>query len=172
MPMSLLGCCLLWYKYRFPWLHVALYLYSERYGKCTDIWPQKHKKVQNCVYFFGSTEFACIIHYEYVRHIITVTSEWAWWRLKSPASRVFTQPFIQVEIKESIKAPRHWSLWGEFTGDRWISRTKVQIRGKGFHMMTSSWNIGIITADNFQLGHTCTSLTRNIQLILHIISNY
>ena len=24
----------------------------------------------------------------------------------------------------SIKAPRHWPLQGEFTGDRWISRTK------------------------------------------------
>ena len=42
------------------------------------------------------------------------------WRPKSPASRLFTQPFIQVHIKENIKAPRHWPLWGEFTGDRWI----------------------------------------------------
>ena len=30
------------------------------------------------------------------------------------------------EIKENIKAPRHWPLWGEFTGDRWIPRTKGQ----------------------------------------------
>ena len=27
---------------------------------------------------------------------ITMTSIWAWWRLKSPASRLFTQPFIQA----------------------------------------------------------------------------
>ena len=27
---------------------------------------------------------------------------------------------------ENIKAPRHWPLCGEFTGDRWISRTKDQ----------------------------------------------
>ena len=34
-------------------------------------------------------------------------------RLKSPASRVFTQPFIQAQIKENIKAPRHWPfVWG------------------------------------------------------------
>ena len=32
-------------------------------------------------------------------------------------------------MKENIKGPRHWSLWGEFTGDRW----------KCFHLMTSSW---------------------------------
>ena len=25
-----------------------------------------------------------------------------------------------------IWAPRHWPLWGEFTGDRWIPRTKGQ----------------------------------------------
>ena len=28
-----------------------------------------------------------------------------------------TQPFIQVHIKESIKALRPWPLWGEFTGE-------------------------------------------------------
>ena len=33
---------------------------------------------------------------------------------------LFTQPFIQVQIKENIKAPRHWLLWEEFTCDKWI----------------------------------------------------
>ena len=47
------------------------------------------------------------------------------WRLKSPASSLFAQPFIQTQIKESIKAPRHWPLCGEFTGDRWIPRPKA-----------------------------------------------
>ena len=28
--------------------------------------------------------------------------------------------------QETIKAPRHWPLCGEFTGDRWIPRTKGQ----------------------------------------------
>ena len=32
-------------------------------------------------------------------------------------------------IKENIKAPHHWPLCGEFTGDRWISRTNGQLRG-------------------------------------------
>ena len=36
------------------------------------------------------------------------------------ASRLFTQPFIQAQINENIKGPRHWPLWGEFTGDRKI----------------------------------------------------
>ena len=39
---------------------------------------------------------------------------------------IFTQLFAQVQIKENIKAPRHWPLWGEFTGPRWIPRTKGQ----------------------------------------------
>ena len=38
-----------------------------------------------------------------------------------------------------IKAPCHWPLCGEFTGDRWIPRTNGQLRGKCFHLMTSSW---------------------------------
>ena len=33
---------------------------------------------------------------------------------------MFTQAFIRVQVKENIKAPRHWPLWGEFTGVRWI----------------------------------------------------
>ena len=48
--------------------------------------------------------------------------------------------FIRAQIKVNIKAPCHWPLCGEFTGDRWIPRTKGQLRGKCFHMMTSSWN--------------------------------
>ena len=52
---------------------------------------------------------------------------------------IVTQPFIQTQIKENIKAPRHWPLCGEFTGDRWIPRTDGQLRGKCFHLMTSSW---------------------------------
>ena len=44
------------------------------------------------------------------------------------ASQLFTRPFIQAEIKENIKAPRHWRLCGEFTGDRWIPLTKGQLR--------------------------------------------
>ena len=31
-----------------------------------------------------------------------------------------------VQIKENIKAPRHWPLCGKFTGDRWIPRTNGQ----------------------------------------------
>ena len=46
--------------------------------------------------------------------------------LRSPASRLFTQPFIQKQIKQNTKAPPHWPLCGEFIGQRWILRTKGQ----------------------------------------------
>ena len=35
-------------------------------------------------------------------------------------SNIFAQPFVQAQIKENIKAPYHWPLWGEYTGDRCI----------------------------------------------------
>ena len=79
----------------------------------------------------------------YILWFITVTSKWARRRPKSPASPLFTQPFIQVQIKENIKAPRHWPLCGEFTDDRWIPRTNGQYRGKCFHLMASSCIITI-----------------------------
>ena len=31
-----------------------------------------------------------------------------------------------AENKENIKAPRHWPLCGEFTGDQWIPHAKGQ----------------------------------------------
>ena len=66
-------------------------------------------------------------------------NEWALWSLQSPASRLFTQPFGQAQIKENIKAPPHWPLWGDFTGGRWIPHIKGQWHGTCIHMMTSSW---------------------------------
>ena len=48
---------------------------------------------------------------------------------------------IQTQIKESIKVPRHWPLCGEFNRGRWIPRTNGQLRGKCFHLVTSSCNV-------------------------------
>ena len=42
---------------------------------------------------------------------ITVTSYWARWRHKLPASRLFIQPFVQAHIKEHIETSRHSLLW-------------------------------------------------------------
>ena len=57
---------------------------------------------------------------------ITVTSSWARWRFKSTASQLFSQSFIQAQIKESIKAPLHWSYCMEFSGCR--KQKKMQVK--------------------------------------------
>ena len=41
---------------------------------------------------------------------VTVTSQWARWRLKSLTSRMFARVFVQAEIKWNIRDPRHWPL--------------------------------------------------------------
>ena len=58
------------------------------------------------------------------RPCITVTPQWAAWPLKSPVSRLLAQPFVEMQIKENVKASCHWPLWGESTGDRGIPITK------------------------------------------------
>ena len=74
------------------------------------------------------------------------------WRLKSPVSLLFTQPFIQAQIKENIKAPRHWPLCEEFIGDQWISLTNGQQRGKCFHWLASSWTPTLPLTCNIEPG--------------------
>ena len=66
---------------------------------------ENHNRIRFLLYSF----------YYIIPYLITMTSKWPRWRLKPPASRLFTQPFIQTQIKENIKAPRHWPLCGEFT---------------------------------------------------------
>ena len=53
---------------------------------------------------FERLGYDCTIIFE----VITATSLRAEWRLKSPTSPLFTQPFVQAQIKENIKAPRYW----------------------------------------------------------------
>ena len=62
------------------------------------------------------------------------------WNLFSLSSRHYSRrPVTCREIKENTKAPSHWPLCGEFTGDRWIPRKKGPVTRKCFHLMTSSW---------------------------------
>ena len=61
----------------------------------------------------------------YLNQCLLITSmvHWYWhWCLKSPASRLFTQPFVQAQIEENIKASSHWPSCGEFTSDPWKSQ--------------------------------------------------
>ena len=43
-----------------------------------------------------------------------------------PSTHLVYSTIIQVQIKQNIKALRHWPLCWEFTSDRWIPHTKDQ----------------------------------------------
>ena len=63
--------------------------------------------------------------------------------MSSMASQITSLTIVYSTVysdadQRNIKASRHWPLWGEFTGDRWIPRTNGQLRGKCSHLMTSS----------------------------------
>ena len=51
----------------------------------------------------------------------------ALWRIKSPASGQLAQLFIQVHIKENIKALRHWPLWCDRSSQTASSAENVSI---------------------------------------------
>ena len=54
--------------------------------------------------------YRCHVIWHYI-DVITTTM-----RSQITSLPLFTQPFIQTQIKENIKDPRYWSLFGEFTG--------------------------------------------------------
>ena len=93
-----------------PKREVRVLCAGKRMGlKLTFSMKYQHKKGCECLNsIFSPAPHASILlqwrHNE--RHCVS----------KLPASRLFTQPFIQAQIKENIKAPRHWPLCGEFTG--------------------------------------------------------
>ena len=100
---------------------------------CIDLGTNPRTIVLACIQMWLDQRAFDLVHfpeYTYYSHlldiIITMTSLWEHWRLKSPASLLFTYPFIETQIKENIKAQRHWPLCGEFTGDRWIPRINGQ----------------------------------------------
>ena len=62
-------------------------------------------------FMISSCVYLCLYHHLENVSIpinISVTAWWARWRLKTPSSRLLSQPFVQVQIKENIKAPCHW----------------------------------------------------------------
>ena len=69
-----------------------------------------------------------------------VTTKSASWQLldfhySDAILSAITQRFVQAQIKENIKAPPHWPLWGESTAPLpgAFPAQKGQLRGKCFH---------------------------------------
>ena len=69
----------------------------------------------------GSTPgFACFVDIWGVISAISYGYNLIYYHIAQKHFGLIIRPFIQTQIKENIKAPRHWPLCGEFTGDRWI----------------------------------------------------
>ena len=106
--------------------HVNHFMYFHGYCKVTmqllSIYILLIVISKSCRNYFGQSIWLnavlgfCWLILSRVSSSITMTSQWVGWRLKSPASRLFTQPFIRAQIKENIKAPRHWPLCGNSPG--------------------------------------------------------
>ena len=58
------------------------------------------------------------------RYSITMTSKWAQWCLKSPASRLLTQPFY-AQIKENTKAPHKWPVTRKMISFWWRHHARM-----------------------------------------------
>ena len=99
-------------RFRTNWSWQALG--SRHWTEINDIYGPKqngHHYEENIYNFIlWNKHYFALIHDWQKFVYITVTSYCAWWRLKSPASTMFAQPFIQAQIKGNIKAP----VTGEF----------------------------------------------------------
>ena len=73
-----------------------------------------------CLYIW-SRELRCMQHNRHYTDVIN----------SAMASQITGVPIVCSTVcsgadQENVKAPRHWPLWGESTGDRWIQLTKGQ----------------------------------------------
>ena len=61
---------------------------------------------------------------------------------------------FRCRSKKTSKLHDHWPLCAEFIGDHWIPRTNGQLRGKSFHLMTSSCR-GNVTWNTWTPSSSC-----------------
>ena len=114
-----------------------------RHSKCYTTWivPRKWPEYFECgqkahrilglqLEYTSNARITVRIHFIRSVHYLQCTLQW---RHNERDSVPNHQPhdclrnsLFKTQIKENIKAPRHWPLWGELTGDRWIPRTKDQ----------------------------------------------
>ena len=109
----------------------------------------------------------CENHFEKVSYI-TMRSKCGWCRLKSPSSRLLTQPFIHGPGQRNIKFLHHWPLWDEVTGDRWNPRAKGQ-----WHANVSIWRHRglVLLPPCFGLGHVIVLSKKAMSSILRLEEN-
>ena len=102
---------MIWYSWRGPIVHWE----TQRYESLRIIHRRKVNFCNAMTEWFSDTsiaykaptkfEWPVLLHYNDV--IMSAMAS------QITMLRLFTQAFIQAKIKENIKAPRHWPLWGE-----------------------------------------------------------
>ena len=73
-------------------------------GNIDGLMQERHDSIANALELRLSCTNPSVL-YEYNTELHTTPLQW-----------LFTRSFIEAQIKENIKAPRHWPLCGEFTG--------------------------------------------------------
>ena len=75
-------------------------------------------------------QFLVVFKFRYLTWMNTEALQWRHngrdWVSNHLAHDCLLNRLFRRRSKKTSKAPRHWSLWGEFTGDRWIPRTNGQ----------------------------------------------
>ena len=62
-----------------------------------------------------------------------------------------THPFIQMQIKENIKALCHWPLCGEFTGYRWIPAQRASnVESVSIWWRHHEWQLNLMLAGTYE----------------------
>ena len=109
----------------------GLYITKPIHGSSTSmVCPMLTKSEQMSAWHFFN--YQLIFLYDIVRGKLLMHCQQCHYcdvKTSAMASRItglFAQPFVQAQIKENIKAPRDWPLWGESNCDRWIPLTMGQ----------------------------------------------
>ena len=86
---------------------------------------------------------------------------------------VYSTVYSDADQRKHQRSATLAFVWG-IHRDRWIPRTKGQLRGKCFHLMTSSWNHSIIKLQNtvrchYNMVQYCKILYKYLQKLSRIL---
>ena len=109
---------------------------------------------------------------------LRLCNEWGRWRPlrwrhngRDSVSGFFAQSFIQTQIKENIKVPRHWPMCAKFTGDRWIPRSNDQMFP--FDDVIMLWlNRWHVLINNWRWAHDKTKRNSTVYILRRIHCTY
>ena len=93
------------------------------------------------------------------------------------ASQITSLTVVYSIVYSGVNQRKHQSsaslaLGGKFTWDRWISRTNGQLRGKCFHLMTSSWSSQLLSLLTWQRYNNFINLSKPIETCISELGHH